>query len=471
MVENTQSRKDNSQIIQEKALSINLDSNKYGTFVEIGAGQEVARQFFSAGGAAGTVAKTMSAYDMQVSDDIYGKASRYVSRDRLEQMLNKEFDLLKSRLGAHRSKDTQFFSYAATVTARSYMQKNECHGWVGIKLQLFPDSKPSDIVLHVRMQDETNAEQCEALGILGVNLVHGAYHYFTNPKQLIDALQDGLDKDRLEIDMINFSGPCFEHIDNRLINLHLIRSWCCRAVMFSPDGNSLVPGSILRKKNTLIIRGSFKPPTKVTVDMIEGAKKQFIQEKDIDSDNVHIVTELTLHQTPNGDVSCDEDFLARVDLMNALGYTVLVSDYFRFFRLRSWLRRHNKQALGIVLSVMDFDALFNESYYQGLEGGILEAMGKLFSDNTHIYIYPTIEDDQLITLAEVSVKPEQKYLLKHLIKNGKMAAVKKYNKEHLHISSRKALQQIQAGDDAWKEAVPDDIKRLIIDGRFFGYTE
>jgi len=462
---------DHRQTIQEKALSVNLDNNKYGTFVEIGAGQEVARQFFTAGGAAGTVAKTMSAYDMKVSDDIYGKASRYVSRDRLEQMLSKEFDLLQSRLGDHRSKETQFFSYAATVTARSYMQKNECHGWIGIKLQLFPNSEPSDIVLHVRMLDETNAEQCEALGILGVNLVHGAYNYFTNPKQLIDALQDGLDKDRLEIDMINFSGPCFEHIDNRLINLHLIRSWCCRAVMFSPDDSSLVPGSILRKKNTLIIRGSFKPPTKVTVDMIEGAKEQFIKEKDIDSDNVHIVTELTLHQTPNGDVSSDEDFLARVDLMNALGYTVLVSDYFRFFRLRSWLRRHNQHALGIVLSVLDFDALFNESYYEGLEGGILEAMGKLFSDNTHIYIYPTIDEDKLITLDEVSVNPEQKYLLQHLIKNGKMAAVKKYNQDHLHISSRKALAQIQAGDAAWKEAVPEDIKRLIIEGAFFGYTE
>ena len=462
---------DHRQTIQEKALSVNLDNNKYGTFVEIGAGQEVARQFFTAGGAAGTVAKTMSAYDMKVSDDIYGKASRYVSRDRLEQMLSKEFDLLQSRLGDHRSKETQFFSYAATVTARSYMQKNECHGWIGIKLQLFPNSEPSDIVLHVRMLDETNAEQCEALGILGVNLVHGAYNYFTNPKQLIDALQDGLDKDRLEIDMINFSGPCFEHIDNRLINLHLIRSWCCRAVMFSPDDSSLVPGSILRKKNTLIIRGSFKPPTKVTVDMIEGAKEQFIKEKDIDSDNVHIVTELTLHQTPNGDVSSDEDFLARGDLMNALGYTVLVSDYFRFFRLRSWLRRHNQHALGIVLSVLDFDALFNESYYEGLEGGILEAMGKLFSDNTHIYIYPTIDEDKLITLDEVSVNPEQKYLLQHLIKNGKMAAVKKYNQDHLHISSRKALAQIQAGDAAWKEAVPEDIKRLIIEGAFFGYTE
>ena len=353
-------RKNDPQLITEKALSINLDTNKYGAFVEIGAGQEVARQFFSAGGAAGTIAKTMSAYDMQVSDAVYGKASRYVSRERLEQMLHKEYDLLDSRLSDKRPKDNQFFTYAATVTARSYLQKNECHGWVGILVQLFPNSPPSEIILHVRMLDDTNFEQCEALGILGVNLVHGAYDSFTNPKKLIDGLQDGLKTGRLEIDMINFSGPCFEYIDNRLINLHLIRSWNCRAVMFSPDRESLVPGSILRKDNTLVIRGSFRPPTKVTVDMIEGAKYQLIQEEGVDPSSVHVVTELTLHESPDGDVSSDEDFLARVDLMNALGYTVLVSDYFRFFRLRSFLRRYNKDALAIALSVLDFNALFDD---------------------------------------------------------------------------------------------------------------
>ncbi len=466
-----QEQQDDPQLIQEKALSINLDSNKYGAFVEIGAGQEVARQFFSAGGAAGTIAKTMSAYDMQVSDAIYGKASRYVSSERVEQMLHTEYDLLHSRLSDDRPNENQFFTYAATVTARSYLQKNECHGWVGILVQLFPSSPPSKIVLHVRMLDDTNIEQCEALGVLGVNLVHGAYNHFTNPKKLIDCLQDGLNTDRLEIDTINFSGPCFEHIDNRLINLHLIRSWCCRAVMFSPEGKSLVPGGILRKDNTLVIRGSFRPPTKVTVDMIEGAKHQFIQEESVDPENVHIVTELTLHETPNGDVTTDEEFLARVDLMNALGYTVLVSDYFRFFRLRSFLRRYNKDDLSIVLSVLDFNALFDEKYYDRLEGGILEAMGKLFSDNTYIYIYPSIVDGKLITLENVSVSPEQKYLLRHLTSNGKMSAVSQYNEENLHISSRAVFEKIKDKDMSWKKEVPEDIKNLIIDNKLFGYTE
>ncbi len=457
--------------VAEKALTLNLDEKKYGSIVEIGAGQEVARQFFQAGGAAGTIAKTMSAYDMKVSDDIYGKAGRYVSRERLEQMMSHEYGLLEKRLSDTRPANTQFFSYAATVTARSYSQKNECHGWVGIQVQLFPDAEPSEIILHVRMLDESNAEQCEALGILGVNLVYGAYHYFSDAKKLIDSLQDGLDTRRLEIDLINFSGPYFEAIENRLINLHLIRSWCCRAVMFGSGGDSLVPSSVLRKQETLIIRGTFRPPTKVTLDMAAAGKKLFTQESGIEQDNVHIVTELTLSELAHGGDVDDADFLARVDLMNELGYTVLVSDYFRFFRLRSWLRRYNQNPMGIMLSVLDFDSLFNEDFYDGLEGGILEGMGKLFSDNTYVYIYPSIVDGKLVTLESVQVTPEQKFLLKHLVHNKKMVAVPDYNEEHLHISSRETYKKIEAGDMSWKECVPDDIRQAIIDNKLFGYRD
>lgn len=464
-------KSENTMVVAEKALAINLDEKKYGTIVEIGAGQEVARQFFHAGGAAGTIAKTMSAYDMQVSDDIYGKAQRYVSRERLEQMLAHEYDLLHERLSDARPPNTQFFSYAATVTARSYSQKNECHGWLGVRIQLFPDAEPSEIIMHVRMLDETNAEQCEALGILGVNLIYGAYNHFSDAKKLIDSLQDGLDTRRLEIDLINFSGPYFDTIENRLINLHLIRSWCCRAVMFAPDGSSLVPGSVLRKKDTMVIRGTFKPPTKVTRDMASAGSKQFMAESDIDEDNVLMVTELTLSQLAHGGVVDDADFLARVDLMNTLGYTVLVSDYFRFFRLRSWLRRYNQNPLGIMFSVLDFDSVFNEKFYEGLEGGILEGMGKLFSDNTYVYIYPSMVDGKLVTLENVEVRPELQHLLQHLIDNRKMVAVKDYNEANLHISSTQTFRQIENGDAAWKECVPDDIRQMIIDNKLFGYKE
>ncbi|MBD3667432.1 MAG: TonB-dependent receptor, partial [Kangiella sp.] len=358
---------DKTLTTEQKALAVNLNPTQYGTIVEIGAGQEVARQFFSAGAAAGTIAKTMSAYDMQVSDDIYGKAGRYVSRERVEQMLVHEYDLLHSRLDEVRSEDTQYFSYAATVTARSYTQKNECHGWIGIRMQLEPKAPPSEIVMHVRMLDETNKEQSEALGIFGVNVVYGAFHYHKDPKVFIESLLDNLVNDfgqkRIEVDLIHFAGHTFEKVENRLMNLHLVRSWCCRAVMFDAQGASEVPGTMLRKKDVLVIRGSFKPPTKVHVDMTEAAMKQFLEEEGVQRDKVFTVAEITMAELANDAETDDASFLARVDLLNKLGYNVLISDYLRFFRLRSWMRRYTQNRIGIVLSILDFDQLFNESYY------------------------------------------------------------------------------------------------------------
>lgn len=270
MIDKNAENKKNVKLTASKALKVNLDDAIYGTVVEIGAGQEVARQFFSAGAAAGTIAKTMSAYDMKVSDEVYGKAGRYVSRERAEQMLKHEYDLLIDRLQGHREVDTKFFSYAATVTARSYSQKNECHGWVGVRRQSEVGGESSEIILHVRMLDDTNREQSEALGILGINLVHAAYYCSNDPKRIIDSLQDGMGSDkRIEIDLIHFSGPDFKDVENRLMNLYLIRSWSCRAVMFDANGDSIVPASALRKKDTVVIRGSFKPPTKVHMDMHE----------------------------------------------------------------------------------------------------------------------------------------------------------------------------------------------------------
>jgi len=408
--------KNNVKLTQQKALEINLDSSIYGTVVEIGAGQETARQFFSAGAAAGTIAKTMSAYDMKVSDAVYGKAGRYVSRERCEQMLKHEYDLVVDRLQESRDMPSRFFAYAATVTARSYSQKNECHGWIGVRCQSDPNAEPSEIILHVRMLDDTNREQSEALGILGINLVYAAFYYSDDPQKIIESLQDGMGHDRrIEIDLINFSGPNFEHVENRLMNLHLIRSWACRAVMFDPNGESIVPASALRKKDTIVLRGSFKPPTNVHLDMMGSAVKLFSQEEGVEEDNIIRVAELTMNEIYSQSDEDDADFLARVDLLNKLGFSVLISDYLRFFRLRSWIRRYTDKRIGIMLSVLDFDYLFAEQYYQGLEGGILEAFGKLFSDNTNVYVYPTIRDGKLISLENADVGKDLSYLMQHLI--------------------------------------------------------
>ena len=462
--------KKNLKLTAEKALELNLDNTIYGTVVEIGAGQETARQFFSAGAAAGTIAKTMSAYDMKVSDDVYGKAGRYVSRERCEQMLHHEYDLLVKRLQGTREVGTRYFSYAATVTARSYSQKNECHGWIGVRRQTESEGEESEIILHVRMLDDTNHEQSEALGILGINLVYGAYNFADDPKKIIDTLQDGMGHDkRIEIDLINFSGPDFDKVENRLMNLHLIHSWACRAVMFDPDGQSIVPASALRKKDPVVIRGSYKPPTKVHMDMKQAAVEQFAKEEGVDKDNILVVAEITMNELTGQGEEADSDFLARVDLLNDLGFSVLISDYLRFFRLRSWIRRYTPNRIGIMLSVIDFDYLFASKYYEGLEGGILEAFGKLFSDNTNVYVYPTIRDGKLITLDNVDVDPDLQYLLRYLIHNRAMVSADITDVTNLQISAREVIKQLPKGRGEWEESLPESTAKSIIDKKLFGF--
>ena len=463
-------RRRNRKLTHEKALELNLDSTIYGTVVEIGAGQETARQFFSAGAAAGSIAKTMSAYDMKVSDEIYGKVGRYVSRERCEQMMRKEYELLVSRLEGERDVESRFFSYAATVTARSYSQKNECHGWIGVRRQLHKDEPAAEIILHVRMLDETNWQQSEALGILGINLVHAAYHCADDPKKVIESLQDGMGvQKRIEIDLIHFSGHGFEHVENRLMNLHLIHSWHCRAVMFDALGASIVPASALRKRDAVVIRGSFKPPTKVHMDMKTAAIKQFAGEQEVDPDNILVVAEITMNELSGTGAEADSDFLARVDLLNELGFSVLISDYLRFFRLRSWIRRYTKNRIGIMLSVLDFDYLFAEDYYDGLEGGILEAFGKLFSDNTNVYVYPTIKKGKLVTLDNVDVSPDLKYLLQHLVHNGAMVGADIVNEDNLSISARELVEQIPLGSGDWEQSLPEQTVTSIRAKGLFGF--
>ncbi|ARN72800.1 nicotinate-nucleotide adenylyltransferase [Oceanicoccus sagamiensis] len=456
---------------QQKALEINLDEGKYGTFVEIGAGQEVARQFFSAGAAAGTVAKTMSAYDMQISDVIYGKTGAYVSKERLEQMLSREFELLNDRLAETRPKNTQFFSYAATVTAKSFQQKSECHGWVGIQVQLYPEAPPSEIVLHVRMLDEDNHSQSEALGILGVNLLYGAFYYKDKPKWIIESLLDNIASKRLEIDLIHFSGPYFSEINNRLMNLHLVRSWCCRAVMFDTDGSSIVPGSALRKKDVMVMRGSYKPPTKVHLDMSNCGVEQFKNIGGLTGRGVLTVAEITMSELASDDEQDDASFLARVDLLVKLGYTVLISDYLRFFRLRSWIRNYTDNRIGIVISAHDFKPIFDEAFYDGLEGGILAAMGKLFSDDTHVYVYPAKINGELVSLDNVKVPEKVRHLLNHLVVNKSLIAIENYKEENLHILARELVKKLPHGRGDWEQCLPEGVAEEIIDKRLFGYRD
>ena len=462
-----------SRDTNQKALRINLDENKYGTIVEIGAAQEVARNFFVVGAAAGTIAKTMSAYDMKFSDAIYGvqEERRYVSKSRLKAMTKQEFDLVIDRVSQSRPKSSKYFSYAATVAAKSFNRNNECHAWCGVRLQLFPGAEPTEITIHVRMHDATAESQQEALGILGVNLIYAAFYYYEEPKKLIDSLTDGLRADRIEIDSIDFEGPYYEEIDIQAINLHLIRSWKTRAIIFTPDGCVAVPSEMLYKKHVLTIRGSFKPVTNLNVDMIEQAKISFLEHEKVDGDNAIAIAEISLNNRQGKDNQVPEkDIITRVKLLNSLGYNVMVSDYTRYFSLRAYFRQYTKLQIGIVLGIVNMKQIFNEDMYAGVKGGILEGFGKLFPDNTRLYVYPEINsDNELIDYQKLELPNNLRYLYKHLLENDFIKGIECSDHELFKIYSREILKQLPSGRGEWEKALPPGVTQAIIDGKLLGF--
>lgn len=455
-----------------KALRLNLDEKKYGTIAEIGAGQEVARQFFLAGAAAGTIAKTMSAYDMQFSDAIYGtqEGGRYVSKSRVQSMLDKEFSLVLARVGTSRSRSSRYFSYAATVSAKSFNRDNECHAWCGIRVQMYPGAEPSDILVHVRMLEKSAEQQQDTLGVLGVNLIYAAFYYFEDARKIIDSLSDNLNPDAIEIDSIEFQGPYFEDLDNRAKNLHLIRSWKTRAIMFEPDGQIAVPADLLYKKNIMTIRGSFRPVTRLNVDMIEQGFKAFSEQEGVEADNTIVLAEISLNDHVGKDLMVpEEDILARVRLLNALGYHVMVSDYTRYFSLRAYFRQFTAMQIGIVLGIANVKEIFDEDKYVGVEGGMLEGFGKLFPDKTRLFIYPELDSrKELADYTTIEIEPRVRYLYKHLLENQFITGINCSDPELLNIYSRDVLSRISAGRSDWESSVPDVAVELIKEARLFG---
>lgn len=456
----------------QKALSINREPNQYGTIVEIGAGQEVARHFFQAGGASNSIAKTMSAYDMQFSDAIYGGESsgRYVSRSRLESMLNKEYGLLLERLEGKRAKNTQYFAYAATVATR-HADEGDGQGWIGVRLQLYPGAPPSEIVVHVRLLDAEIPPQQQAAGIIGVNLIWAAFNAFRDTEAIIDVLKHNLGPSRIEVDLIHFSGPYFDETENRLANLYLINSGLTRAVMFNADGEVVIPSDAFYRKDVLAIRGSFRPVTNVNVDMMECGLQQFTELPDVEECNVMVLAEITTNTLMSGGKVDSQDFLARVDMLNALGYTVLISDYLRFFRLRAFFRRYTQKQIGIVLGTPNVQDIFNADYYQGLEGGILEAFGKLFPANTHLYVYPSRdrETGELCTAEDIKLPDNMRQLYNHMLVNELILPLRGVHEELLDIFSRDVLKEITKGRGDWESQVPARTAEMIIENGWFNF--
>jgi hypothetical protein len=454
----------------KKAFQINLDAKKYGTFAEIGAGQEVARRFFHVGGASGTIAKTMSAYDMTFSDAIYGTADRYVSRSRLHTMLDHEYKLLIERLDQKIGNERTFFVFADTVAARSFKQHSESHGWLGVRFQQETRGEPSEIVIHIRMLDESNVDQQEALGIIGVNLLYGAF-YHRPLEKLIASLQENLAPNRIQVDMIKFSGPAFPDIDNRLMSLQLVSQGLTNAVMFTADGETVQPADILYKKAILVERGSFRPVTYATNDMLNGARTAFLKQCGCSEEDLVVLMEMTLENLLSEGQLNHADFLARVDILGALGRPVMVSKFGEYFRLASYLARYTNRMIGLVMGVPSLMEIFDEKYYLNLEGGILEALGRMFKSGLKLYVYPMVDEKtgQLLTATKLEVAPNLQALFRYLIDNEFIQEITDYNPDYLRIYPPDALAKLQSGDPAWERMVPPEVAQIIKNRHFFGY--
>jgi hypothetical protein len=453
----------------QKALQINLDAKKYGTFAEIGAGQEVARWFFHVGKASGTVAKTISAYDMAISDAIYGKADRYVSRKRLQAMLDLEFDLLLKRLDKARGDKCTFFAFADTVATK----RGEGQGWLGVKFQVHPHGDPSTIIIHVRTLDRESIRQQEALGVIGVNLIHSAFYLHDNPVKLISSLLDDLTNARVEVDMIKFSGPAFSGVDNRLMALQLVEQWLTEAALFTADGEAIIPGELLWKKPVLLERGSFRPLTNPMLDMLERAQQQFIADKSLQDDPPVVMFEMTLRQLQVDNCIDHQDFLDRVDTLGALGKPVLISNFLRYHRLVTYLSRQTDKPIALPIGLVRLRDVMDEKFYTDLPGGLMESLGQLFKNGAKLYVYPSLDkkSGQLITVENMEVAPHLRHLYAHLVENKFVENITGYSPDALKIYSSNVLEKIRNADVALAKLIPPPIFEVIKAKKLFGWGE
>ncbi len=456
---------------QDKALALNLNPAQYGTFAEIGAGQEVARWFFQVGGAAATMARSISAYDMAMSTSTYGPTARYVSRQRLQAMLEYEFHLLLTQLDATRGERSTFFAFANTVAARSYTRQEDGNGWLGVRFQTHPREAPSDLLIHVRLLDRDNPRQQEALGVLGVNLLYGAFYHSQEPEVLLGSLLDDLTRDRAEVDVLQCTGPAFAGVDNRLLSLQLVEQGLTDAAMFTVTGEVVQPSEVLYKKPILIERGSFRPPTNLTLDLLACALERFQHEPQVQGEPPVVLLEMTLRSL-TADRGLDHaDFLARVDLLRAVGQNVLISNFGRYFRFVDYLASYTQKPIGIAVGIPTLREIFDAEYYRDLPGGRLESIGRLFKNAVKVYVYPFLDptSGNVTTVETVAVEPQFRHLKAFLLENHYIEPLDNYNKSYLPIVTREVLAKIQTGDPSWEALAPPRVVQIITQDKLFGY--
>lgn len=458
----------------EKALHINLDPKIYGSIAEIGAGQEVARNFFIAGGAAGTVAKTMSAYDMQFSDAIYGKErnKRYVSQSRVNKMLDREYGLVVERLESHRPEETTFFAFANTVAAKGFKSDRDCHGWLGLKFQTEPMLEANRIVLHIRMKDNTNIQQQEALGRLGINLIYAAFYLHKNPEKAIESLLDNLTTERIAIDMVKFEGPQFNHVDNRLLALHLVQSGLTHSVFFTKKGEPIQGSDLLYKKNIIALRGSFRPFTNVHLDILSCAQEKFQKKNGFKKDEIVVLTELSMsHLLAFGSLD-KSDFLGRVDTLCAMGYDVQISDFARFHELKQHLSQYTKNKISIALGIKNIAEIFSHHIYSDLKGGMVEGLGILFSENSNLFVYPKLLKDGVVRVVDDMVFDDSiTHLFQHFLSTGRLIPISDNNSQILDIFTKEVRNAMAKGEGEWRNKIPKPVYAVIKEKGLFGYKK
>jgi hypothetical protein len=457
---------------QQKALAINLDPLPYGVFAEIGAGQEVARWFFQAGGAVGTVATTISAYDMTVSNALYGSTSRYVSRARLEAMLDHEFKQLMDRLDSSRGERTKFFVFADTVATRSYGRTDNGRAWVGMRFQTQPRQQASEIIIHAHLTDSTAPSQQEALGMLGVNLIFAAFEMHKEQTELIGSLMEDLGRERVEIDMIKFSGPAFPSIDNRLMSLQLVEQGLTDAAMFTSSGDVVQPADVLYKKPVLVERGSFRPPTKLTLDLLERSREQFAIEPDVQGEEPVVLAEMTLRNLLSGNEVDHKDFLARADLLGTLGIDALISRFQPYYQLADYLADYTNRPIGLAVGLPSVRQMVaDEKYYTDLPGGVLESMGRLFKRSVKMYVYPTLdpESGEIRTVDTASIPPPWHHMRALLREIGRIEPIRRFEESYLGIHTTDVLARIQRGDPSWENMVLGSVAEVIKSKKLFGW--
>jgi hypothetical protein len=464
-----------------KALLINLNKRYYGTLAEIGGGQEVSRYFFQAGGASGTVAKTISAYDKLFSDHLYnkGESGRYVSEERLLKMLDTEYSDLTALLSGKRP-ESFFFAFANTVSVLNFQKDNEAHGWIGMRFQLHTDGEANEVVIHVRLLENDALLQQNTIGILGINLIYACFFHYEHPNTFLQSLMDNLSSDRIEITMVRMHGKELNYIDNRLLAVQLVKNGMAPAMMFDRFGNVREPADMLYKKNVLVFRGSFRPITYPVFDMFKTSYRLFKRDKDYQRDKTLSLCEISINNLLEEGELDERDFLARVDLLNGMGQNVMVSSLSEYYKFVAYFSTFRILNLRLVMGVPNFLDVLNSAYYTNLKGGLLEALGKLFARNVKLYIYPTLSSvsiddptkgDKLLTTDNMPFPEDVQDLYNYLKKNRKILVIDHVKVEWLYINPRRVLRMIHEGLEGWEKMVPRYIEKQIKSNGLFGYQQ